>query len=175
MNIVTRFLGGLIDCALDRMTPVDVHARSYLAMSQMFGPDNLADLEAGIDVWERDDHLPDDLWAARQRARTDQPASPGDNTAVSPVAAVTGAGGSTHSSPVGAVVPPPASATGADGPPQSPASADGHPPNVGAGGLTRQVAAVIAVVLRRHDIRAAPVYADLIAQELAHHFTVSHK
>lgn len=42
-------------------------------------------------------------------------------------------------------------------------------------GITNEVANVIAVVLRGQGINSAPIYADLAARELGHHFQISRK
>lgn len=137
--------------------------------------------EPPLAAWERElrdafrttTELPDDLWAAEQRAGTitNLPdgntiddlinsrrlptARPDDAAADFPAAPSGEAGGR----PVGAAaLPPPQPAGGAD-----------------RATTTKDLASVIAVVLRGRGINSAPFYADLAAEQLAQHFTFRRK
>lgn len=187
-----RLLGLATDRALNQLWPLEAHTRAYLATLRVTeqAADDLADAEAAVEVtepplepWEQelrdacaldDCYQPDDLWAAEQRAGTitDLPTDqtidewmrslnlPADRD--NGVADLPSAAPSQHTvdvgRPDGAVVTTPASASGAVGTPT---------PN--------DVATVIAVILRRHGINSAPIYADLAARELAQHFTFHRK
>lgn len=57
-----------------------------------------------------------------------------------------------------------------------PVGAAHSPAEGGAGRVTTdEVASVIAVILRGQGINSAPIYADLAARELLHHFEISRK
>lgn len=157
---VTRWIAGVIDCALNRIAPLGDHAHAYLAMSDhraTDGADRLADAEANTEVWEpaEDDCRPLEPW--EQELRDIYLADKFPNADYHTVVDTSGATAAPKQ-PAGAEVSPPASATGAGGFPHNAA-----------------VATVIAVVLRGQGIQSAAIYADLIARELSHHFHITQK
>jgi hypothetical protein len=189
-------LAHAVDGMMARLWPLDPTTRAYMPI------DVLAEAEEKIEVWEPPqwkweplpDHLrqfmsesdsadcepwmnhtdPDELWAAKQRyaveianeqtldefvvanrhklwPTTKAPASADELAATA--STYRGAGGDNGS--VGAAYSP----------------AQG-----GAGRVTTdEVATVIAVTLRGQGINSAPIYADIAARELLHHFQISRK
>lgn len=135
---------------------------------------NVTEADQPLADWEKEllgVHLPDDLWAAEQRHGTITDLPDGhtiddhirslklpadrDDTADLPPVAVSDR--VDVGRPAGAVVTPSASASGVGGT------------------STSEIATVIAVVLRRQGINSAPIFADLAARELSHHFTFHRK
>lgn len=154
-----RFLAGLVDAALNKYAPI-VQARSYAFLTDVKGDaDLLAEAEAETEVWEPEPLLPweqelldattmtDEQWAAHYLLDL-----PKDQTADEFVAANPDL---FTDQPAGAVASPPTAS--------------------GPGGFPNHVAHVIAVVLRGQGIHSAPIYADLIARELACHFDITPK
>lgn len=177
---IGRIVGRITDHALNQLWPLEVHTRHYLAQVRVAdkAAEDLAEAEAAVEVAEplaaedfTPDVMPDDLWAAEQRHNTivelgdDQsiddlinflklPADRDDTADLPPVAVSDAVD---VGRPAGAVVTPSASASGVGGT------------------STSEIATVIAVVLRRQGINSAPIFADLAARELAHHFTFHRK
>jgi len=160
--MIGRLIANLVDCALNRFAPIDVHARSYLAMTDVGRQaDRLADIEADMDTWDprlqpweqelRDAYIESHLNADYAN---DILTLPPDQTLDEFVAGNPDLFDTDQ--PAGAVANPPT----ASGPGGSPLNA---------------VATVIAVVLRGQGINSAPIYADFIARELAHHFDIQPK
>ena len=156
MRHLGRLLGVAADRALNQLWPLEVHTRAYLAQVRVAdkAAEDLAEAEATVEVteppllpWEQE--LVDaDLWAAEQRNGTIT--NLGDGQTIDDLVRTT-------RQPAGAVAPP-ASATGAGGSP-----------------TIDEVATVAAVILRRQGILSAPIYADLVARELRHHFDITRK
>lgn len=168
MNIVGKIAGVVADRLLNTLWPLEVHTRHYLATVRVAdkAAEDLAAAEATRDVYEPEEpladwekeligvHLPDDLWAAEERARTIITLP--DNTTLDELVAST-------------PDPLPGAAR------LSPQPAQGRTGKVQPSDTTDQVAHVIAVVLRGQGINSAAIYADLAARELAHHFDVTRK
>jgi hypothetical protein len=168
MNIVGKIAGLLADKMMNTLWPLDAHTRAYLATLRVSdkAAEDLAAAEATRDVYEPEEpladwekellavHLPDDLWAAEERARN--VITLPDNTTLDELV--------TSSTPG----PLPGA-----GPRNSPQPAQGRAGKVHT--TTDQVAHVIAVVLRGQGINSAAIYADLAARELGHHFDFTRK
>lgn len=153
MNAVYRVIGAIAHNLLERIAPLQVHERSYAAMSApLVAADRLADAEADVDTWEpaladwerelRDAfYLPDDMTLD---AYVESDPQLFDDT-------------TDQLAGVGKPTPP----NGDDDAGESP--------------VTDQIATVIAVVLRGQGINSAAIYADLVARELRHHFSIFRK
>jgi len=128
LNPMVR-LAEAFDAFLNRLAPLDVHARSYLAMRDLAGSDRLADAEADAEVWEPGEQL--EPWEKELREIFNSPEYRAET---------------------------------------------GHLETASAGdSITKDVATITAVVLRGQGINSAPIYADLIARELGHHFDITRK
>lgn len=153
MNAVYRVIGAIAHNLLERIAPLQVHERSYAAISApLVAADRLADAEADVDTWEpaladwerelRDAfYLPDDMTLD---AYVESDPQLFDDT-------------TDQLAGVGKPIPP----NGDDDAGESP--------------VTDQIATVIAVVLRGQGINSAAIYADLVARELRHHFSIFRK
>lgn len=157
MNAVYRVIGAIAHNLIERIAPLQVHERSYLAvLAPAAGADRLADAEADVDTWEpaladwerelRDAFiLPDDMTLDQYVESDPQLFCDCDSQNTNQLAGV------------GKPTPP----NGDDDAGESP--------------VTDQIATVIAVVLRGQGINSAAIYADLVARELRHHFFIFRK
>ena len=151
MNLIYRAIGAVAHNLLERVAPLQVHERSYLAMAAP-----LAGAEADVDAWEP-------VLADWERELRDACALPWDQTLDDYVGAnpqlFCDCDIQNTDQLAGAGTPFPPS--GHDGAGESP--------------MTDQIATVIAVVLRGQGINSAAIYADLVARELRHHFEIFRK
>ena len=175
MKRLTNVLAHAVDAVMARLWPLDITTRAYMMPQHDDAfADWLTDAEADTEAWEAPpwkweplpEHLRefmsddvrdmnDDLWLAHHRRLiklpTDQTLDEFVTENRQPLWPVT-------ETPTGAATP------------SSPIPAGG------AGGVTRdEVANIIAVILRGQGIISAPIYADLAARELGHHFQISRK
>ena len=177
MKRLTEILAHATDTIIARLWPLDATTRAYIITEhdQHNAAEWLANAEADTEVWEAPPWLeqeyadlapwerellectadPDDLWAANHRRLIQMPADKTIDEFVTE---------NRHH-----LWPEPETPAGA-------ANSATQPVQGGAGRVTTDdVANVIAVILRGQGINSAPIYADLAARELAHHFHISRK
>ena len=177
MKRLTEILANAADTIIARLWPLDAKTRAYIITDhdQHTAAEGLAEAEADTEVWDAppwaqklyDEYLemepwereliganadPDDLWAAQHRHLIQLPA---DQTLDEFVTENRQKLWPVTETPTGAANAQPASGAGVV--------------------TTDDVANVIAVILRGQGINSAPIYADLAARELAHHFHISRK
>jgi hypothetical protein len=163
-------LAHAVDGMMARLWPLNPNTRAYMPI------DVLAKAEEAVEVWEpplTNYADPDELWAAQQRFAIELA---NDQTIDEFVEANRHKLWPTTKAPASADDLAATASTyhSADG--ESPLGAAHSPAQGGADRVTtEEIATVIAVTLRGQGINSAPIYADLAARELAHHFEFSHK